>query len=304
VDTIHLTGSRATYDAIAGQKPITAELGCVTPILVVPGNWSRSDLRRQAMNIAGMVTFNASFNCNAGKVLILDKGWNQREALLEEIQAALAAAPQRYPYYPGAEDRYARYLEAYPSAIQLGDQGSTSIPWTFIPGVKPDPGEYALRVEPFCGVLSEVSMEGNGDPEAFLNRAVSFANRSIEGDLSCMVISDRKSPIDEAILNLRYGGIAVNAWTGMNYGLGNTHWGAAPGNTPDAIGSGTGSVHNSFLFDNPEKSVVYAPFRAWPKPVWFPDHRTLPNLGRALARYEDTGSPVALLNTFVAALFA
>ncbi len=304
VDTIHLTGSRATYDAIAGDKPITAELGCVTPILVVPGNWSRSDLHRQAQNIAGMVTFNASFNCNAGKVLLLDKGWNQREALLDEIKAALTAAPQRHPYYPGAENRYARYLEQYPSAIQLGDAASTPIPWTFIPGVRPDPGEYALRVEPFCGVLSEVSLDGTGDPKTYQESAVRFANNTIEGDLSCMVISDRKTPIDQAIHDLRYGGIAVNAWTGMNFGLGNTHWGAAPGNTPDAIGSGTGSVHNSFLFDNPEKSVVYAPFRAWPKPVWFPNHRTLPALGRALAGYEGTASPLALLQVITAAMRA
>ncbi len=310
VDTIHLTGSQATYEAIARDKPITAELGCVTPILVIPGQWSRSDLSHQARNIAGMVTHNASFNCNAGKVLVLDRNWPQRDALLKEVQAALAASPQRYPYYPGAEQRYAKILQRYPSAIMLGERSSAPIPWTFIPGVKPDPDEPVLQEEPFCGVLSELSLDTTGDPASFLEAAVPFVNESLYGDLSCMVLVDHKTAgeirneLDEAIHRLRYGGIAVNAWAGMNFALGNTHWGAYPGNTPDSIGSGAGSVHNCFLFDAPEKSVVYAPFRMWPKPVWFPDHRTLPALGRALAQYEGTGSPVALIKVVTAAMFA
>ena len=305
VDTIHLTGSRATYAAIAGDKPVTAELGCVTPILVVPGKWSRGDLKHQSQNIAGMVTHNASFNCNAGKVLVLDQGWNQREALLQEIRSALAAAPARHPYYPGARERYARYLDKYPSAIRMGD-GAATVPWTFIPGVKPDREEYALREEPFCGVLSEVSLEGNGDPDAFLKKAVPFVNDSVAGDLSCTIVAKdiKNSALQDAIRDLRYGGVAVNAWCAMLYALGNTHWGAAPGNTPEDIGSGTGSGHNVFLFDAPEKSVLYAPFRAWPKPIWFPNHRTLKALGRALARYEGTGSPLALIRTVTAATLA
>ena len=310
VDRIHLTGSQATYKAIVRDKQITAELGCVTPILVVPGRWSDADLSHQARNIAGMVTHNASFNCNAGKVLVLDHNWPQRDALLEQVQGALAASPQRYPYYPGAEKRYAKILQQYPSAIMLGDPHLIPIPWTFIPGVKPDPCEPILQEEPFCGVLSEVSLDSTGDAASFLGAAVPFVNESLYGDLSCMVLVDGKTAkairneLNEAIHRLRYGGIAVNAWAGMNFALGNTHWGAFPGNTRESIGSGAGSVHNCFLFDAPEKSVVYAPFRMWPKPVWFPDHRTLPALGRALAQYEGTGSPIALMKTVIAAMRA
>ena len=54
---------------IAGERknarPFSAELGCVTPVLVVPGPWSESDLDFQARHVAGMVAQNASFNCNA-----------------------------------------------------------------------------------------------------------------------------------------------------------------------------------------------------------------------------------------------
>jgi acyl-CoA reductase-like NAD-dependent aldehyde dehydrogenase len=58
IDTVHITGSHHTHEAIVWgatpaeqrdrratnqpllQKPITSELGCVTPVLVVPGKWS------------------------------------------------------------------------------------------------------------------------------------------------------------------------------------------------------------------------------------------------------------------------
>lgn len=303
VDTIHLTGSKQTYDAIRRDRPVTAELGCVTPILVVPGKWSHAGLMHQARNVAGMATHNAGFNCNSGKVLVLDSGWPQREEFIQAIQQAMANVPPRHPYYPGAEERYARYMERYPQAIRLGDT-KAKLPWTFIPDVRPVKEEYALKMEPFCGILSELSLEGTGDPAAFLNQAVPFANSSIDGDLSCTILAKDtgSESLRNAIRDLRYGGVSVNAWCAMLYALGNTHWGAATGNTPQDIGSGTGSVHNGYLFDRPEKSVLYGPSRAWPKPIWFPDHRTLPALGRAMARHEGTGSSVALAKTVIAAM--
>ena len=100
VDTIHITGSDKTHDAIVwgvdaqdvarrkaahepiNERPITSELGCVTPTLVVPGPWSDADIDFQARQVAGMVAHNASFNCNACKVLLLPAGWDQRDAFV------------------------------------------------------------------------------------------------------------------------------------------------------------------------------------------------------------------------------
>jgi hypothetical protein len=77
IDEIHLTGSDATYDELvwgaAGPerearkarnapilaKSITAELGCVSPVLVVPGPYDRAQLAFQAEAVAGAVTSNA-----------------------------------------------------------------------------------------------------------------------------------------------------------------------------------------------------------------------------------------------------
>ena len=39
-----------------------------------------------------------------------------------------------------------------------------------------------------------------------------------------------------------------------------------PGHTLEDIQSGRGVVHNAFLFDHPQKSVVYLPLRIKPTP--------------------------------------
>jgi len=90
IDHIHITGGAKTYESIVfgsgseGQerkkrgeaqldKSITAELGCVTPTIVVPGPWSKADLKYQAENIATQKLHNGSFNCMPAKFLFYQK---------------------------------------------------------------------------------------------------------------------------------------------------------------------------------------------------------------------------------------
>jgi hypothetical protein len=40
------------------------------------------------------------------------------------------------------------------------------------------------------------------------------------------------------------------------------------------------------MFSRVEKTVVRAPFRAWPKPVWFGTHRTALELAGRLVPFE------------------
>ena len=49
--------------------------------------------------------------------------------------------------------------------------------------------------------------------------------------------------------DLRYGTVSVNHWAAVGYGLVITPWGAFPGHTRPDIQSGTGSVHNTLMFD-------------------------------------------------------
>ena len=325
VGAIHLTGAGSTFDAIVWgsdaeeresrkrhgtpriDKPMTAELGCVTPILVVPGDWTDADVRFQARHVAAMVAHNASHNCNAGKVLVTARNWALRARFVDAVRDALAGTPPRVAYYPGADDRYESFLDAYPQAEVLGATGDRIVPWTLIPDVPANPGEVALRTEAFCGVLAEVPLDA-GSAEDFLERAVAFVNRDVAGTLSCAVLvkpsrlERERAALERAIDGLRYGAVAVNVWPGVVFGLGSTPWGAYPGNTLDDVGSGIGVVHNTFLLDLPEKTVMRAPFRLWPTPVWFAGHRTLDRLGRHLTAFEGRRTPWALAGILWAGL--
>lgn len=324
VDTIHITGSERTHDAIvwggdrskheefkaSGQlqnaKPITSELGCVTPILVVPGPWSDSEIEFQARHVASMVTHNASFNCNAGKVLLVAGGWDKRDAFLAKVNEKLAAFPSRKAYYPGARQRYQAFLDQYPSAKALSADSEGVVPWTVIPNVPAKDGEYALTNEAFCGVLAQVDIDATTADE-FLAKAVPLCNDTIWGTLSCMMLVHGKTrkqyraQVDQAITDLRYGGIGVNVWAGVVYGLVVTTWGAHPGHTLEDIGSGIGVVHNTMLLDHPQKSVIEAPFIIKPTPAWFTDGKNLPALGRKLVGYEHSPSWLRVPGVAIAA---
>lgn len=313
VETLHITGSDHTHDAIiwgqsreeqaakkaagspACTKPISSELGCVTPVIIVPGDWSEKELNYQARQIAGQVFNNGSFNCNAAKVLVTSKNWPQRDAFLDKLRELFRSSEPHKAYYPGAETRYAGFLENYPHAEVLGEDGEEIVPWTLIPNVAPELGEFGLTQEAFCGVLCETALDAS-DAESFLRRAVSFCNDCVWGNLSCSIVIDprcesaHRETLEWAVAELRYGGVGVNVWPGMIYGLVTTTWGAYPGNTLEDIRSGQGVVHNSYLFDHPEKSVVRAPFVMSPPAVWAAGHRTVHQVGRKLTAFEHSKS--------------
>ena len=325
ISSVHITGSDRTHDAIVWgadpdeqarrkaandpklNKPISSELGCVTPVLVVPGDWSESDLDYHALQVASMVENNGSFNCNAAKALVLARGWPQRQRFVEKVRAALASIPTRKAYYPGALDRYQAFVSRYPNAVKLVEGAENVVPWTVLPDVPPQAGEYALTQEAFCGVLAEVSLDAT-EPADFLKKATDFANDVMWGSLSCCLLihpataAANAAALDAAIAGLRYGGIAVNAWAAVLYALSVTTWGAYPGHPLTDIRSGRGVVHNTYLLDHPQKSVVYAPFRIKPTPPWFSNHRNLRQLGERLTKLEAAPSLLGVPAVALAAM--
>lgn len=313
IASIHITGSNHTHDAIVWgadekererrmaeddpklDKPISSELGAVTPVFVVPGAWSSKQMDYQARHVASMVANNASFNCNAAKMLVVASGWNQREEFIQLVREKLSEMPPRKAYYPGAENRYEGFLDNYPQAIPLIEDNEEIVPWTVIPDVPPEGEEYALCNEAFCGVLAEVTLDAD-NAEEFIEEMVRFGNEEAWGTLSCMILIDpktekaHKDTFEDAIASLEYGGIGINAWAGVIYALVNTTWGAFPGHSLKDIQSGRGVVHNTFMFDRPQKSVVRAPFKIFPTPPWFTDHKTVHTLGRKITEFETNPS--------------
>ena len=77
-----------------------------------------------------------------------------------------------------------------------------------------------------------------------------------------------------------YGTVAINHWPAVAYALMTMPWGGYGGGTLAEPGSGVGWVHNAFLLEGVEKSVLEGPLTLWPKPFWFPSHRRAWTLAR------------------------
>lgn len=140
-------------------------------------------------------------------------------------------------------------------------------------------------------VLAETRLAG-ADASEFLRNAVRFCNETLWGTLCANIIIHPRTAqalggkLEEAIADLRYGTVAINQWAALGYIWGSTSWGGYPGSTPHDIQSGVGVVHNTFMFDKPEKSVVYGPFRVWPKPPWFITNRRMRDVFSKLVELE------------------
>ncbi|MGB7875689.1 MAG: aldehyde dehydrogenase family protein, partial [Anaerolineales bacterium] len=95
VETIHMTGSEKTFNSVVfgpgeeGEKrrqernpkvtkPVTAELGNISPVIIVPGPWGESDIQAQAVKLGTWLSINAGYGCLTPRMIINWEGWDQR----------------------------------------------------------------------------------------------------------------------------------------------------------------------------------------------------------------------------------
>ncbi len=311
IDDVHITGSDRTHDAIVWgpsggererriaandpllDKPISSELGNVSPVAIVPYAYSDAELLFQARNVVTMVFNNASFNCNAAKMLITAKGWPQRSKFLDMVAQTLAQAPTRKAYYPGAFERYERLLAGHANVERFGQGSSEKLQWAFVRGVNAGTDDPLFRTEPFCGILSETSV-GTADPIEFLATTTTFMNDRMWGTLSTTLVVPPKlerdvafaQALDRSISDLRYGTVAINHWPALGYAFGTMPWGGHPSSTLADIQSGLGWVHNTFMLGGMDKSVVRGPLTVSPYPTWFFDNTKAAKVAPAAAHME------------------
>jgi acyl-CoA reductase-like NAD-dependent aldehyde dehydrogenase len=324
---VHITGAAATFDAIVWGadavrrkrenrpllgKPITAELGGVSPIIVVPGDWSEADLQFQAEHIATMRLYNSGHNCIAGQVVLVSADWPQRQAFLDALRVAYDAAPNRPVWYPGGAAKLEAAASEYPGATWSG--GRTRALVEVADGAEPGAIE---TTEYFAPVLGVISLPGTG--QEFLDRAVDHANERLAGTLGANLLIDPMTQaalgggFDRAIERLRYGTISINSWTAFGFLTPTLAWGGFPGATLQDVQSGVGVVHNALLLDHVERSVTRGPFRPFPrsirprslrasrggafsvlpKPPWFVSSRTGAAVSEGFTRFRIDGDYAA-----------
>lgn len=320
IDHVHLTGSIETHDAVvwgpAGaervermrnnspllKKTVTSELGNISPVAVVPGHYTQHELDDVAEGIAGMLFNNASFNCNAVKLLVLPK--HLAQAVTSRLERAFEAQPSRPAYYPGAVERYTELTTNAEGRVWAAPAATGALPWTLLTGLTPDSQAASFQREPFCPLLSVVELD-ESDPVAFLARVTQFLNEKVWGTLNAMLFVPNalegepqvEQALERAIDQLRYGTVAVNYWPAISYGTGTPPWGGHPSATLQDAQSGIGFVHNALMLEQIRKVVLRGPLRSFPKQFYYPSHRHVEGLARGLFEYESTGSLVPLLRT-------
>jgi aldehyde dehydrogenase (NAD(P)+) len=333
VGAVHMTGSAAVHDAIVFgggeegarrkaenrpvlEKPMTSELGGVSPTIVLPGRWSEDDLRYQAEHVATQKLHNSGFNCVAAQVLVLPRAWPQADRFLAHLREAMRRAPARPAFYPGAAERQASVVAAHPDAELLGGD----VPRTLLADLEPaDSDDPAFACEAFGPVLAITRLPGRTAGE-FLHAVVDFSNERLAGTLAANLIAHPDTlkrlggELEQAIARLRYGGIGVNCWSAVAYLAPRATWGGFPGATARDIQSGTGVVHNALLLERSERTVVRGPFHRFPrsianreltlspKPPWFVTSRTAHITNERLTRFEASVGARHLPGIFAAAL--
>ena len=319
IDSIHITGAGTSHDAIVwgggeqgaankragvrkNSKKITSELGAVCPTIVVPGPWTKADIKFQAEQVATQKLHNSGFNCVACQMLVMPESWDQGSDFLSALERTIAGAPARGRYYPGADDRLDQFQSQCPNVVNFpGDDDKAR---RYIARLdKNDGPDYARQTEIFAPALGVISVRGD-DAETYMRNAIEYSNTQLHGTLGANIVIHPETrrqlgeKWDGLIGELRYGCIGVNAWTGLGFLTVQSPWGAFPGHTLEDVQSGIGFVHNTYMFDRPERTVVEAPFRPFPrnllngsmtllpKPPWFITNKKAGKLGMLLTRFQ------------------
>ncbi|MCC7336678.1 MAG: aldehyde dehydrogenase family protein [Pirellulaceae bacterium] len=312
IDSLHLTGSHVTHEIIVWgadpterarrqlqqqplvTKPVTSELGNVTPWIIVPGRFSARQLDAQAAQLVASIVNNASFNCLATKVIVTSRQWSQRGEFLDLLETKLKRVPPRYAYYPGARQRF-----ELATGFAAPESGDGCLPWTIVRDADPLQSPHLFRDESFVCVCAETALDAD-TPQAFLEAAVAFVNDQLFGTLCANLtlpadFEKRESvAVERALAELRYGTVSINQWAGVVYGLMTPPWGGFPGATLSDPQSGIGQVHNTFGIKSIEKTVLRGPLCSLLKPAWFANHRTAHRTAWALLEFYHRPSVLRL----------
>ena len=318
----HLTGSNFTYENIVygkilnekerslksiqkiNKKPITSELGNVTPIIIHPGNWTKSEIKHQARKIVTAKLNNSGFNCIAAQVIILPKDWKHTQKLKENIIYYLKKIGDTTSYYPGASENLNDLLES----DNYEQINSLSCNTPFLVADLDLEKEYADKeVWSTALYFKEIPYTSYED---FCIQSIDYVNNELWGNLGISVlIKNHNSKANQTILHkyvdgLKYGTVAINEWAALGFAIPTLPWGGYPGNKDNDIQSGQGYVHNSLLFESPQKGVLYSKFRLSRiiDPPWFITNRKAHKIFKNLTYYQATKSKINLIKLIFSTL--
>jgi len=276
---IHVTGSATTWAALHDAPQLagrtrTAEVGCCTPVLVLPGPYAERELQRIATAIAQHVACNGGATCLAPRVLLTARGWPQRPRLLAMLHERLAAMPARRPFHPSSRADWIAAAGAEPADDVLQP--------TLRRDLDPRRDAALWTREHFTPVLLDLPIEAD-TPHSFVERAAAFVREQVFGSLAAYVFAGRsvdRALVDAATRALPHGTVAVNCWAGIGYGLATVPWGVPAGRP---WRHGTGFTRGTACVAHVERVVIETPLQPFPRPPWLAEDGR--DLARSLTRH-------------------
>ena len=266
---IYFTGGTATAKAIQANASaeLVSECGGNNPCIIVPGDrpWTKKEIEHHAIQLATFGKMNGGCRMRTRPNLVTCKNWPQRREFLDALAVAIRDdTPGATTYYPGTDQTFARFHDAYPDAklIQPESGAITNSDFLLIEDIEAD--GFAAQHEAFCQVLTEAALDTSPEIETFLPKAVEFANTRLLGTLgACVLIEDdtmknHQAVVDQAVTDLQYGGIAINTMPPFVFMNPYLTWG---GNEEGReLVSGSGNFGNLMSVENIEKSIVTCSF--------------------------------------------
>ena len=322
INHIHLTGSDKTYEDIVygreltgnersiktvpkvNSKPITSELGNVTPIIIHPGKWSTSDIKYQARKIVTGKLNNNGFNCIAAQVVVLPDGWGHTQTLIKYVKYYMNKAKDRKAYYPDSIERLTK-LEKDKSYERVNSLSCTT------PHLTREIKAYnKYELDEVWSSTIYFRKIAYSNAEDYVKKSIDYCNNELWGNLGVSVIIKNhnnkfnKHITNSYIENLKYGTIAINEWAAIGYIIPQLPWGGFPGNKDNDIQSGQSVVHNSMLFESPLKGIVETKFRISRliDPPWFITNRKSRRLFMNLTYFQINNTKINLIKLIFSAL--
>lgn len=248
------------------RKPMTIELGNVSPYIVCPGRWGAGDLRRHARHLAFALLFNGGHICAHPQIVLTCRQWPQREAFLTALRTAIEEAPLHGHFYPDASERFHVFEQ------KLKKEGVTMELWKggtvgFASSLDHPTSTTLTQEETFNLMSGEIALDTPPTLEAFLPKAVEFSNASLAGSLAATIIaktSRHEEPLlQRAITDLKYGSVGLNCYGLCTIYFPQLCWGGHPECTDlGHLGSGIGWFGNCYGYKHPMKSVIRSSFHS------------------------------------------
>ena len=159
---------------------------------------------------------NSGHNCIAGQVVLMSAEWPQRDAFLAALRTAYDAAPRRSAWYPRTDEKLAAAASDYPDATWCAE-GTRALVEVARGRRRPRPrDDGVLRAGARRGIAAR---QRSGVPRRrgrARQRPAQRHSRRERAHRSCDADGAGRG-LRAAIADLRYGSIAINAWTAFGY---------------------------------------------------------------------------------------